>query len=111
MSNNNPLLYLLTPVEIQPENEGRYVVKTDDGFFEVNYNERYGFHEEFTDCSGVTHWLRLVSEEMLWEVMEKVWEASADHNIDHERTQGVFHKSKYPDRETSITNAIKALKP
>lgn len=43
-----------------PEKEGRYIVSNGLGWFEVNYSKQFSFHEEFTDCSGVTHWLEPV---------------------------------------------------
>lgn len=26
----------------------------------VQYDKKFGFHEEFTDCTGITHWLKAV---------------------------------------------------
>lgn len=49
-------ILLERPITEKPKKEGVYVVKTDTGRFEANWNEQYGFHMEFTDCSGVTHW-------------------------------------------------------
>jgi hypothetical protein len=40
-----------------PEKEGIYVVKNDQSYFEAIFDHNYSFHGEFTDCSGVTHWL------------------------------------------------------
>lgn len=34
----------------------------------VQYDKQYGFHEEMTDCTGITHWLEereLPSEEQI----------------------------------------------
>jgi hypothetical protein len=54
-------IYIEAPVsERLPEKEGRYIVSNGLGWFEVNYSKQFSFHEEFTDCSGVTHWLEPV---------------------------------------------------
>lgn len=54
-------IYIEVPVaEKLPEKEGRYIVSNGLGWFEVNYCKQFSFHEEFTDCSGVTHWLEAV---------------------------------------------------
>lgn len=43
-----------------PDKEGRYLVSNGLGWFEVSYSKLYGFHEEFTDCSGIDTWLEEV---------------------------------------------------
>jgi hypothetical protein len=54
-------IYIEVPAaERLPEKEGRYIVSNGLGWFEVNYSKQFSFHEEFTDCSGVTHWLEPV---------------------------------------------------
>ena len=52
-------IYIETPID-QTEGlpDGRYIVCNDIGKFEVNYDSHFDFHEEFTDCSGLTHYLR-----------------------------------------------------
>ena len=44
-----------------PKEEGIYVVKNSQGWFEAIFDNNYLFHGEFTDCSGVTHWLEEVT--------------------------------------------------
>lgn len=58
-TNTPPRLYALTPID-QTEGleDGRYIVTNGIGKFEVNYDSHYGFHEEFTDCSGLEFYLR-----------------------------------------------------
>jgi hypothetical protein len=54
-------IYIEVPVaERLPDKEGRYIVSNGLGWFEVNYSKQFSFHEEFTDCSGVTHWIEPV---------------------------------------------------
>lgn len=59
-TSGNPLeqCFVKTDININPLKEGRYIVTNGRGWFEVNWDEHYGFHEEFTDCSGLTHYLR-----------------------------------------------------
>lgn len=59
-----------------PEKEGRYIVGWDENLtsldgkhsetihviFQADYNERYSFHEEYSDCSRVEWWLEKVKE-------------------------------------------------
>lgn len=55
-------IYIETPISDPPKEEGRYIVTNGWGWFEVGYYKEYGFAEEFTDCSGLTHWLRPVDD-------------------------------------------------
>lgn len=52
-------IYIETPID-QTEGleDGRYTVTNGVAFFDVQYDKHYGFHEEFTDCSVLTHYLR-----------------------------------------------------
>lgn len=56
-------LFILTPID-QTEGleECRYIVKNDYGMFEVSFDNKYQFNEEFTDCSDLTHYLRPLPE-------------------------------------------------
>ena len=54
-------VYVPVSVEENPTDESTYIVKNEHGWMEVMWCEEYGFHEEFTDCSGVTHWLRKIT--------------------------------------------------
>jgi hypothetical protein len=57
-SNLTPPILIPVDVKTPPTEEGRYLVSNGLGKFEVNYNEEYGFHDEFTDCSLITHWYK-----------------------------------------------------
>ena len=44
-----------------PDFEGTHtVINADLAMFQATYDKEFSFHEEFTDCSGVTHWLEPV---------------------------------------------------
>ncbi|MBG0512911.1 hypothetical protein [Elizabethkingia meningoseptica] len=61
-----------------PDSEGVYtVVNVDKAMFQVSYNKQFGFHEEFTDCSGVTHWL----EPFELPVLQEDWTEVQDDSI------------------------------
>lgn len=69
------MYYKLTPISEPPTKEGCYVVTNGDSFFEVSWNERYSFHDEDTDCSGLTHYLAPVEAKSA--VVEKSSESVA----------------------------------
>ena len=48
------------PMTEIPEKDGLYLVDSPDGKFEAYWNERFSFHEEFIDCSGITSWFKEV---------------------------------------------------
>lgn len=46
-----------------PETEGIYHCIFSDGHvFTIPYLKEYSFHEEFTDCSVITHWLEEIPD-------------------------------------------------
>lgn len=49
-------ILLERPISESPKKEGVYVVKTMYGRFDAIWDNHFGFHQEFTDCSGITHW-------------------------------------------------------
>lgn len=51
-------VYVPVSSSIEPEKEGRYIVSNGLVWFEVNWDKEFGFHEEFTDCPGITTWLK-----------------------------------------------------
>lgn len=75
-------LYTLTPID-QTEGleDGNYVVTNGLAFFEVSYCKQFSFHEEFTDCSGLTHYLRPISTVALDNAVQMLHNHPAKHLI------------------------------
>lgn len=108
-------VFALTPVANEPIKTGLYIVTNGVGFFEVQYDSQYKFHEEFTDCSGVTHYLNptpepsyLLTPLELLELRKKWasedWDAafkkSGENMIDHV----IEISNPAPDKETYINS-------
>lgn len=115
---HTPPLYALTKItDTDGLPEGRYIVKNDYGMFEVSFDNKYQFNEEFTDCSDLTHYLRplppgtqvlppgmvAVSEEELaiWSVTLVIefheWVGKQGYKISHYAAKGEavhLHESK-----------------
>lgn len=102
--------FKLVPVSEKPEKEGRYIVFNGDGYFETTWNEQYGFHEEFTDCSNVTHYLRPytppaapVREGMRWvKASERLPEKSNNYFVKvwSGRHKYIYHDCNHFDKGT-----------
>lgn len=62
-----------------PDFEGMYmVINADLAMFQATYDKEYSFHEEFTDCSGVTHWLEPIELPKLSEDWTEVKDGGID---------------------------------
>lgn len=103
-------LYEETPISQPPKEDGRYIVTNGNGWFEVSYDEHYSFHEEFTDCSGITHYLRpvegnVLTDEEVEAVASKAWDAGYDFcNTDGwKQIEGV----DAPDKDTYLKSIKK----
>lgn len=75
---NNPTRIFRTVEcsERLPEMEGRYPVLNHGQWHEANYCKEYSFHEEMTNCAGVTHWMEeveLPSDEEIKKESDKGW--------------------------------------
>ena len=47
----------------QPEKEGTYIcIFSNNIARSIQYYKEYSFADEFTDCSGITHWLQEVPD-------------------------------------------------
>lgn len=97
-----PTIYITTPIEVKPEKEGRYIATNGLGWFEVNYNDHYEFHEEFTDCSGLTHWLRPLPPDFIEKIAGEAWGACLKHSKYLMFDQYVFPENPIPDKQTTI---------
>ncbi len=117
------MIYLLTPVSTPPEKDGWYdfidisgeVKATSYYFMEGDWYEseddaKINEHHDTLDVDGY-YYLRPISEEKLREVMGLAWDAcEAKEKEYREYPYGKRDPSTaFPERETSITNAIKAL--
>jgi hypothetical protein len=75
-----------------PEEEGNYHCVFPEGqIFTIPFSKDFGFHEEFTDCSGITHYLIEIPDnesavikrnEELEAMLEKVLKINKYHNFD-----------------------------
>lgn len=97
------MIYVETPISEKPEKEGRYIVNNGLGFFEVSWNEHYGFHEEFTDCSGLTYWLKPVEGADVEQELYRLWVSA--RNYEHEN-----HFGRVPNKYPDFNEYIKKLK-
>lgn len=66
-----------------PEKEGTYIcIFSNNIARSIQYYEEYSFADEFTDCSGITHWLKEVPdyEEEMKEMLQEVINESDEYN-------------------------------
>lgn len=84
-----------------PETEGRYVVFNHGQWHESDYCKQYSFHEEMTDCSGVTHWMEEV-ELPTEEEMDKAGDEFSSMHID-----GAFAFNAFMHGASFVINHIK----
>lgn len=118
------MIYLLTSVDTPPEKEGWYLanIKYCNGSQEMYYspnNKAWYYDSSCLEISSsvANYFQRLpvntiaISEEKLREVMGDVWSAAYNKTLEDSicEERGLV-PDDFPDRETSITNAIKALK-
>ena len=77
-------LYRKTAVsERLPETEGIYHCIFSGGhIFTIPYLKEYSFHEEFTDCSEITHWLEEIPDHQ--HQLEKLEADKADWDGENE---------------------------
>ena len=56
-------IYRKVAVSEEPKHNGNYHCIFPEGhIFTIPFLKEYGFHEEFTDCSGITHYLEEISD-------------------------------------------------
>ena len=56
-------LYRKVAVSEEPKHNGNYHCIFPEGhIFTIPFLKEYGFHDEFTDCSGITHYLEEISD-------------------------------------------------
>ena len=57
------ILYRKVAVSEEPKHNGNYHCIFPEGqIFTIPFLKEYGFHEEFTDCSGITHYLEEIPD-------------------------------------------------
>lgn len=76
-------IFLPTPItETDSLPEGNYIVTNGLGWFQVQYDNQFGFYQEFTDCSGLTSYLRPVSrKDYNAEIARKAMEYYVDNRL------------------------------
>ena len=56
-------LYRKVAISEEPKHNGNYHCIFPEGqIFTIPFLKEYGFHEEFTDCSGITHYLEEIPD-------------------------------------------------
>ena len=56
-------LYRKVAVSEEPKHNGNYHCIFPEGqIFTIPFLKEYGFHDEFTDCSGITHYLEEIPD-------------------------------------------------
>ena len=56
-------IYRKVAVSEEPKHSGNYHCIFPEGhIFTIPFLKEYGFHEEFTDCSGITHYLEEIPD-------------------------------------------------
>ena len=56
-------IYRKVAVSEEPKHNGNYHCIFPEGhIFTIPFLKEYGFHEEFTDCSGITHYLEEITD-------------------------------------------------
>ena len=56
-------IYRKVAVSEEPKHNGNYHCIFPEGhIFTIPFLKEYGFHEEFTDCSGITHYLEEIPD-------------------------------------------------
>lgn len=56
-------LYRKVAASEEPKHNGNYHCIFPEGqIFTIPFLKEYGFHEEFTDCSGITHYLEEIPD-------------------------------------------------
>ena len=64
-------VYRKVAVSEEPKHNGNYHCIFPEGhIFTIPFLKEYGFHEEFTDCSGITHYLEEIPDNTV--VIEKM---------------------------------------
>ena len=101
-----------------PEKEGRYIVGWDENLtsldgkhsetihvvFQADYNERYSFHEEYSDCSRVEWWWEKVKEPTEEEIRDRLMNLFPDWKRTWEGTVRIIAS------EVGYKQALKDLK-
>lgn len=99
-------LFQLVPISEKPSKEDRYVVTNGLGLFEVQWDEQYGFHAEFTDCSELTHYLRPLDPSILEKLLGDTWDAGGEH--EYRKHFGTI-PNQAPDKQTTIDKLLKEI--
>ena len=56
-------LYRKVAISEEPKHNGNYHCIFPEGqIFTIPFLKEYGFHDEFTDCSGITHYLEEIPD-------------------------------------------------
>ena len=56
-------IYRKVAISEEPKHNGNYHCIFPEGqIFTIPFLKEYGFHEEFTDCSGITHYLEEIPD-------------------------------------------------
>ena len=57
------IFYRKVAISEEPKHNGNYHCIFPEGhIFTIPFLKEYGFHEEFTDCSGITHYLEEIPD-------------------------------------------------
>ncbi|MCE4064319.1 hypothetical protein LXM63_04380 [Chryseobacterium gleum] len=68
-----------------PEKEGTYIcIFSNNIARSIQYYKEYSFADEFTDCSGIIHWLKEVPdyEDEMKEMLEEVYDYAKKWPLD-----------------------------
>lgn len=96
---------------IWPQGDGYYAELTKTGKVRIGYTNDYPMQhgtgeglilpQSMLPLFASQPSTLTVNRQELEKVLGEIWDRSHDHNIDHERHEGAFFKSKYP-RQTNL---------
>ena len=97
-------IYRKVAVSEEPKHNGNYHCIFPEGqIFTIPFLKEYGFHDEFTDCSGITHYLE--------EIPDTIAQLQADKAELLEALEKLRnHYGLFPENRTEIESLIQKMK-